>query len=324
MNKICRFCNNSIEYNTHLEYARHCSGCSENPNRGARLSKIGVYLVERNEYTFNCLKCNKEYKLILSASNFKNGKYNKNCSIKCAHSRLHSEETKIKLSNSAKNSIKVYIANKSKIKNLINITCPICKIVFQTFPSEKQIYCSRKCYLLEPHKKHGSGGVRLNSGRGKSGWYKGIYCGSSWELAWVIYNIEHNIKFERNIEGFKYEYDNKYHEYFPDFKLIDTDTYIEVKGFKRIDDDSKWNQFPHKLIILFKKDLKNVFEYVINKYGANYINLYDINYKNRKINKCKICGNACKYVCCSRICAGKLVSKNSPVRLIAGQRPFKA
>lgn len=51
-----------------------------------------------------------------------------------------------------------------------------------------------------------SGGYREGSGRGKKGIYKGYYCDSSWELAYVIYNLEHDIKFERNTQTFEYEY----------------------------------------------------------------------------------------------------------------------
>ncbi|MEI7942893.1 MAG: hypothetical protein WCH76_06985 [Candidatus Riflemargulisbacteria bacterium] len=43
-----------------------------------------------------------------------------------------------------------------------------------------------------------SGGYRRKSGRGKHGWYKGIWCDSSWELAWVMYHLDHGIPFERN------------------------------------------------------------------------------------------------------------------------------
>lgn len=31
------------------------------------------------------------------------------------------------------------------------------------------------------------GGLRHGSGRGKKGWYKGFYCRSTWELAWLVY-----------------------------------------------------------------------------------------------------------------------------------------
>lgn len=42
------------------------------------------------------------------------------------------------------------------------------------------------------------GGYRKGSGVGKSGWYNGIYCDSSWELAYVIYHIDNNLPIIRN------------------------------------------------------------------------------------------------------------------------------
>ena len=52
-----------------------------------------------------------------------------------------------------------------------------------------------------------SGGYRRNGGKGIRGWYKGYWCDSSWELAYVIYNLEHNIHFIRNTKGFNYKFE---------------------------------------------------------------------------------------------------------------------
>lgn len=75
-----------------------------------------------------------------------------------------------------------------------------------------------------------SGGYRHGAGRGKAGWYKGYYCDSSWELAYVIYNLEHNIcNFIKNTKDkFEYTFNNEKHFYVPDFKF-DDGSYVEVK-----------------------------------------------------------------------------------------------
>jgi len=72
--------------------------------------------------------------------------------------------------------------------------------------------------------------IVFGAGRGKSGWYKGYYCDSSWELAYVIYNLEHNIcNFIKNTsDKFEYEYKNEKHFYIPDFKF-DDGHYVEIK-----------------------------------------------------------------------------------------------
>ncbi len=53
----------------------------------------------------------------------------------------------------------------------------------------------------------------------KRGWYKGYRVDSSWELAFVMYNIDHSIPFERNIDGFEYVYEGKTRLFYPDFKM---------------------------------------------------------------------------------------------------------
>lgn len=92
--------------------------------------------------------------------------------------------------------------------------CPICG---NPIPYEKRNCetCSTECsgILNGKHNhetqmiRHSSGGKREGSGRGKRGWYKGYYCDSSWELAWVIYNLDHGNQFKRNTNiYYEYEY----------------------------------------------------------------------------------------------------------------------
>jgi hypothetical protein len=137
----------------------------------------------------------------------------------------------------------------------------------------------RKKKISETMKKNPlSGGLRKGSGRGKKGWYKGYWCDSSWELAWVIYNLDHNIKFERNIIGFEYEYKNQKRKYYPDFLI--TDTFYEIKGrrsFEKLDNENKEKikQFKFNLTVLYERDMKPYISYVIDKYGKNYTNLYE-------------------------------------------------
>ena len=60
------------------------------------------------------------------------------------------------------------------------------------------------------NKKYNLGGFKEGSVRNyKSGWYRGIHCDSSWELAFVIYYLDHNINIERCTEKRIYILDNK-------------------------------------------------------------------------------------------------------------------
>ena len=133
----------------------------------------------------------------------------------------------------------------------------------------------RKRKISETMKKNKkSGGKRHGSGRGKKGWYKGFFCDSSWELAYVIYNLEHDIKLIRNTEKFPYLWENEIHYYIPDF-ILEDGSYIEVKGYRTKQVEEKIKQFKYPLEIIDKHNIKAYIKYVENKYGKNYIELYE-------------------------------------------------
>lgn len=133
-----------------------------------------------------------------------------------------------------------------------------------------------KCKGMKYNNSNGlSGGIRHGAGRGKKGRYKGIWCDSSWELAYLIYCLDHGIKIERCTESFDYEYEGQKHKYFPDF--IVEGTYIEIKGFNTDKVQAKIKYFPQDKAykILYNTDLSNVFNYVKEKYGKDFIKLYE-------------------------------------------------
>lgn len=130
----------------------------------------------------------------------------------------------------------------------------------------------RRLKLSRSVTKAGTGGYKPGCGRSKHGWYKDIWCDSSWELAFVIYNIEHNILFKRNTTKFNYIYNGKLYNYIPDFIL--DGIYIEIKGYFTEKDKAKIDQFPYKIKVLFKEDMKLYLDYVKSKYGKTFYNLY--------------------------------------------------
>jgi hypothetical protein len=88
--------------------------------------------------------------------------------------------------------------------------------------------------------------------------YKGIDLHGKWELKYATWLDSQNIKWIRCKESFEYNFENKVRHYTPDFYLTDSDTYIEIKGFKTEKDDAKWKQFSKKLIVLTKAELKEL------------------------------------------------------------------
>lgn len=118
------------------------------------------------------------------------------------------------------------------------------------------------------------GGYREKSGRGKKGKYKGIYCDSSWELAFVVYHLDNELKISRCNEQRKYIFNNVEHIYIPDF--ITDNGIIEIKGYKSEQWNEKHKQNPD-IKVLYYEDMKEYLDYVENKYGTNWIDyLYNI------------------------------------------------
>jgi hypothetical protein len=121
-------------------------------------------------------------------------------------------------------------------------------------------------------KERNLGGYVQGSGRGKKGWYNGFFCDSSWELAYVIYCLEHSIDIKRNIEKRQYIWNGEIKTYIPDF-VVNGDL-IEIKGYKTKQWLAKLAANPD-VTVLYEKDLGHVFDYVKNKYGSDFIALYE-------------------------------------------------
>ena len=147
--------------------------------------------------------------------------------------------------------------------------CPICKIEFST---TKNTFCSRKCSATFNMSKQEvrnkisrsitgkTGGWRNFGGNGMKGNYQGYLYQSSWELAWLIYHIDHKIKFRRCDEFFEYEFASKKSKYYPDFFLEEDNCYVEIKGFMSARTKAKLAVVPN-VKLLQHKEMKQILSY---------------------------------------------------------------
>jgi hypothetical protein len=131
--------------------------------------------------------------------------------------------------------------------------------------------------------KKTNGGYRKHAGRGKQGWYKNYECDSSWELAYVIYNLEHGIKFERNNEGFEYEFKGSKFKFYPDF-ILEDGSYVEIKGWLDEKNKAKIASFKKELVVLGNREIKPFLDYAIERYGKNFVSLYEISSIRKNTN----------------------------------------
>jgi len=90
--------------------------------------------------------------------------------------------------------------------------------------------------------------------------YRGVDLHGKWELHYAKYLDDNGILWERCKTSFLYIFENKTRRYTPDFYLIESDEYIEIKGYKTNKDDAKWAQFPSdkKLSVLMKPELNKL------------------------------------------------------------------
>ena len=87
--------------------------------------------------------------------------------------------------------------------------------------------------------------------------YNGVDLHGTWELRYAEWLDLNNIIWRRPSESFIYTFEGAEHKYTPDFYLIDSNTYIEIKGYKTAKDQAKWEQFPKELSlnVLMEEDL---------------------------------------------------------------------
>lgn len=289
-------------------------------------------------FIVKCHNCGKEFDVQEDEQKFpKKEKYY--CSRSCANTRHHTKETKDKISDNVKKSDK-FINGMTKLfgRKPHETKTSICLMCGNEFEQKQYVsngktrytyrkLCSDECRrkYVSLKNKNVTGGFREGSVKNyKSGWYKNIHCDSSWELAFVIYCVEHNMSIQR-CKSIRYYIDKngKIREFHPDF-VVDGIVY-EIKGLQDCNSEEK-KSFNSDIKFLYKNDMKPYIDYVTRKYGENFISLYDSKDKNdsRYIKQCPTCGKNFinrRTVYCSVRCAklknsSKLKDKQSDVKAV--------
>ncbi len=272
--KKCELCGREISLSNYKRHIEKCNGTKSKSKNDLPNIEIKEEWLNINNNKYACPYCNKEY----SKMGIKNHIYLKHFNINYNENLggwnkgLTKEmDERVKLNGEK---ISKSLLNNKNFKGNIpwnkGLTNEIDERVRKSSQKRSENYNnnSNKIYINNSHR----------------GLYKGYWCDSSWELAFVIYNLENNIKFIRNTQGFKYIFNNIEHKYYPDF-IMEDGTYIEIKGYETEKDIAKQNDFPYKLKVLYNKDIKPYIDYVIAKYGKDYINLYENKPLKNKLTK---------------------------------------
>ena len=242
---------------------------------------MGKRIQEYNNCPSTCIQCSQslEYKK----------RKNKFCSRSCSatHSntgRVVSEEIKTRLSITRKKNQVGFAKSKTGGRHLLGAetaprkttSCKTCNFLFRQRVTDNKVYCSTSCIRR--------GGIREGSGRSKSGHYKGIYCGSSYELAFLIWNLDHNISIKRCSQSFEYLFNDETHRYYPDFEI--DNTFYEIKG--RTSEVDAIKIAAASAIMIDKEDIKPYIEYVASKYNVRKDKLWLL-YDQQQYIQCKCC-----------------------------------
>ena len=120
-------------------------------------------------------------------------------------------------------------------------------------------------YRTAEHRKIMSrfGGLRARSGRCSHVKYTKtdgsiVDLQGSWEVKLAEFFDCNEVKWERNRVGYRYVFNDKESNYFPDFFLPHFNVYVEVKGYETEKDRAKWKQFPFKLLIVKKEEIHDL------------------------------------------------------------------
>lgn len=297
----CKFCGR--EFKNGRALGGHTVFCKKNP---ARQKNIKLHVDTRSErfnlenpiekHIIECSVCKKEFVLEVRKKQFIEGKYRKTCSDSCAHSRTKTEEQKQKISESISEYIrrngKCGVAVLAESPKLLKYTCECCGDEFEEWDKRplnyKEFFSHRFCSLecLNEHRRekcristklrceNGEFGGKNNDTfkKFKRGWYRGLFCGSSWELAFAIHSFDFGKNIRRCSLKLPYKYNGTIYFYYPDFE-IDEKIY-EIKGFEDKKAKAKQNAYPD-IIVMRYKEMKPILKYVKEKYGKDFTRLFE-------------------------------------------------
>jgi hypothetical protein len=255
---ICKFCGEVIKIlpNQKVSDVRKKEFCNRNC--------FGNY--NKSFHSNNCIYCGKDFRTRVRNNAHQALCKNNPNKIK-AHHLCWSDERRKKHSIIMKekntNAIRIY----TEVERNNRRICTIKHNAVYWTPEHKQAQSKKMCQIVAQHPESYSS--KNVCGRTKGipfvdSYGNHVILNGKWELYVAEYLNDNNIKWTKKIDAFPYFWNDCWHLYFPDFLLIDSGKYIEVKGFERDRDRCKWQYFPHTLVILKQKEIKQIKDKVFN------------------------------------------------------------
>jgi hypothetical protein len=221
-----------------------------------------------NIYQHTCEKCGTNYE---TSSTWGSARF---CSRACANSRTKTQAQKelarhqMTGSKRKPETIQKGIETK-KAKRLASskANCIVCQT--ELTKSGKKT-CSRECWI---ESKRVYALKQVKHGGGHKGRYKGIPCDSTYELAYLIWHLDHGIYITRASAIYSYSYKDKISSYIPDFVVEGQE--VEIKGFMSARAQAKLDQNP-QVFVVDKVAIQPFIRYVKQTYKVKDLrDMYD-------------------------------------------------
>lgn len=154
--------------------------------------------------------------------------------------------------------------------------CKMCGEPFESKVSVSKRYCSQPCRNRAPERRRAGGGERLKSSWSKKGHYKGIFCGSTWELAYLAHCLDNGADIQRCRRSFYYD---GQHRYTPDFVV--NGKFVEIKGYVADEDLllAKLNAVRdagEQIELVRRSEMEPHLRYARSVFGAALESAYDV------------------------------------------------
>jgi len=207
-----------------------------------------------NIYSHKCEKCQQSYSI---SAEWGSKRF---CSRACANSRARPQElrervgAKLKGRKSQPESIQKGLGTK-RLRGSLPQPHP-CLMCGRLIHKSNKRTCSRECWI---ESKRSYALQQESHGGCHKGRYKGIPCDSTYELAFLIWNLDHGIDIARCNNTYPYTYKDKVCSYKPDFVV--EGQVVEIKGWMTPRSQAKLEQNPH-VYLVDQHDIQPFIQYV--------------------------------------------------------------
>jgi hypothetical protein len=179
--KICKYCRKELKFENPKQYGAHLTNCEQNPSKKER----DIKKIRKKNFVLRCT-CGNDFRIFCTDEAFDKGEFKKFCSRSCANARIHTNESKSKISKSL-----------TKIKSMSTIQCQNCGKEFEFATIKKRKFCSKSCST----RFNNSNGMCVEGGKASAGSQKKRSKNETYFAKLCEYNFKNVLTNETKFNG---------------------------------------------------------------------------------------------------------------------------